>query len=76
MLTALQLQQQRRRRTLPSLKQQYHEYILQRIESHNCTHHPTLKRAGGGARCMGCRKGIGAVSEAAGAQPETHHGSN
>lgn len=34
MLTALQLQQQRRRRTLPSLKQQYHEYILQRIESH------------------------------------------
>jgi hypothetical protein len=34
MLTALQLQQQRRRRALPSLKQQYHEYILQRIESH------------------------------------------
>ncbi len=34
MLTALQLQQHRRRRTLPSLKQQYHEYILQRIESH------------------------------------------
>jgi hypothetical protein len=34
MLTALQLQQQRRRRTLPSLKQQYHEYILQRIESY------------------------------------------
>jgi hypothetical protein len=34
MLTALQLQQQRRRRAVPSLKQQYHEYILQRIESH------------------------------------------
>lgn len=34
MLTALQLQQQRRRRTLPSLKQQYHEYILQRIEAY------------------------------------------
>lgn len=34
MLTALQLQQQRRRRPLPSLKQQYHEYILQRIESY------------------------------------------
>jgi hypothetical protein len=34
MLTALQLQQQRRRRALPSLKQQYHEYILQRIECH------------------------------------------
>ncbi len=33
MLTALQLQQQRRRRAVPSLKQQYHEYILQRIES-------------------------------------------
>lgn len=34
MLTALQLQQQRRRRAVPSLKQQYHEYILQRIESY------------------------------------------
>jgi hypothetical protein len=34
MLTTLQLQQQRRRRTVPSLKQQYHEYILQRIESY------------------------------------------
>lgn len=34
MLTALQLQQQRKRRTLPSLKQQYHEYILQRIEAY------------------------------------------
>jgi len=34
MLTALQLQQQRRRRALPSLKQQYHEYILQRIEAY------------------------------------------
>jgi len=34
MLTALQLQQQRRRRTVPSLKQQYHEYILQRIEAY------------------------------------------
>ncbi|MBK6778061.1 MAG: hypothetical protein IPI38_10745 [Gemmatimonadetes bacterium] len=34
MLTALQLQQQRRRRALPSLKQQYHEYILQRIEGY------------------------------------------
>ena len=34
MLTALQLQQQRRRRALPSLRQQYHEYILQRIESY------------------------------------------
>jgi hypothetical protein len=33
MLTALQLQQQCRRRAVPSLKQQYHEYILQRIES-------------------------------------------
>jgi hypothetical protein len=34
MLTALQLQQQRRRRAVPSLKQQYHQYILQRIESY------------------------------------------
>ncbi len=34
MLTALQLQEQRRRRAVPSLKQQYHEYILQRIESY------------------------------------------
>ena len=34
MLTALQLQQQRRRRAVPSLKQQYHEYLLQRIESY------------------------------------------
>jgi hypothetical protein len=34
MLTALQLQQQRRRRAVPSLKQQYHEYILQRIEAY------------------------------------------
>jgi hypothetical protein len=34
MLTALQLQQQRRRRPVPSLKQQYQEYILQRIESY------------------------------------------
>lgn len=34
MLTAIQLQQQRRRRTVPSLKQQYHEYILQRIEAY------------------------------------------
>ncbi|HTS87390.1 MAG TPA: hypothetical protein VMG41_02775 [Gemmatimonadales bacterium] len=34
MLTALQLQQQRRRRAVPSLKQQYHEYILQRIEGY------------------------------------------
>lgn len=34
MLTALQLQQQRRRRAVPSLKQQYEEYILQRIESY------------------------------------------
>ncbi|MBL8976966.1 MAG: hypothetical protein JNM53_01020 [Gemmatimonadetes bacterium] len=34
MLTALQLQQQRRRRALPSLRQQYHEYILQRIEGY------------------------------------------
>jgi len=33
MRTALQLQQQRRRRAAPSLKQQYEEYILQRIES-------------------------------------------
>jgi hypothetical protein len=37
MLTALQLQQQRRRRAVPSLKQQYHEYILQRIESYKNT---------------------------------------
>ena len=34
MLTALQLQQLSRRRAVPSLKQQYHEYILQRIESY------------------------------------------
>jgi hypothetical protein len=34
MLTALQLQQQRRRRAMPSLKQQYHEYVLQRIEGY------------------------------------------
>jgi hypothetical protein len=34
MLTALQLQQQRRRRPVPSLKQQYEAYILQRIESY------------------------------------------
>ncbi len=34
MLTTIQLQQQRRRRAVPSLKQQYHEYILQRIESY------------------------------------------
>lgn len=33
MRTALQLQQQRRRRAAPSLRQQYNEYILQRIES-------------------------------------------
>lgn len=33
MRTTLQLQQQRRRRAAPSLKQQYEEYILQRIES-------------------------------------------
>jgi len=33
MRTALQLQQQRRRRAAPSLRQQYDEYILQRIES-------------------------------------------
>lgn len=33
MLTAIQLQQQRRRRAVPSLKQQYQEYLLQRIES-------------------------------------------
>lgn len=33
MLTLDQVRQQRRRRTLPSLKQQYQEYILQRIES-------------------------------------------
>jgi hypothetical protein len=37
MLTALQLQQQRRRRAVPSLRQQYHEYILQRIESYKNT---------------------------------------
>jgi hypothetical protein len=37
MLTALQLQQQRRRRAVASLKQQYHEYILQRIESYKNT---------------------------------------
>jgi hypothetical protein len=34
MLTALQLEQQRPRRPLPSLKQLYHEYILQRIEDY------------------------------------------
>lgn len=33
MRTALQLQQQPRRRAAPSLRQQYDEYILQRIES-------------------------------------------
>jgi hypothetical protein len=37
MLTQLQLQQHPRRRAVPSLKQQYHEYILQRIESHKNT---------------------------------------
>jgi len=34
MLTALQLEQQRPRRPLPSLKQLYHEYIMQRIEDY------------------------------------------
>lgn len=34
MLTLDQVRQQRRRRTPPSLKQQYQEYILQRIESY------------------------------------------
>jgi hypothetical protein len=34
MLTAIQLQQRRRPRQVPSLKQQYHEYILQRIEGY------------------------------------------
>jgi hypothetical protein len=34
MLTALQLEQHRPRRPLPSLKQLYHEYILQRIEDY------------------------------------------
>ncbi|HXG43273.1 MAG TPA: hypothetical protein VNJ71_00805 [Gemmatimonadales bacterium] len=34
MLTALQAQQQRRRRPVPSLKQQYQEYVLQRIEGY------------------------------------------
>ncbi len=34
MLTAIQLQQQRRRRAMPSLKQQYQEYLLQRIEAY------------------------------------------
>ncbi len=34
MLTALQAQQRRRRRPPPSLKQQYQEYILQRIEGY------------------------------------------
>ena len=34
MLSALQLEQQRPRRPLPSLKQLYHEYILQRIEDY------------------------------------------
>jgi SAM-dependent methyltransferase len=34
MLSPAQLQQARRRRALPSLKQQYQEYILQRIESY------------------------------------------
>jgi hypothetical protein len=37
MLTALQAQQQRRRRPLPSLKQQYYEYVLQRIEGYKNT---------------------------------------
>lgn len=47
MLTALQLQQQRRRRTLPSLKQQYHEYILQRIEAYkNSLSRPELLELG------------------------------
>lgn len=47
MLTALQLQQQRRRRALPSLRQQYHEYILQRIESHkNCLSRRELLQLG------------------------------
>jgi hypothetical protein len=34
MLTAIQLQQQRRRRSVASLKQQYQEYLLQRIEAY------------------------------------------
>ncbi|MGH7701858.1 MAG: hypothetical protein ACREMO_02100 [Gemmatimonadales bacterium] len=34
MLTTLDLQRQRRRRATPSLKQQYQEYILQRIEGY------------------------------------------
>jgi hypothetical protein len=34
MLTAVQLEQQRPRRPLPSLRQLYHEYILQRIEDY------------------------------------------
>jgi len=34
MLTELQLQQPKRRRTLPSLRQQYQTYILQRIEEY------------------------------------------
>src|SRR4026207_673659 len=34
MLSALQIEQQRPRRPLPSLKQLYHEYILQRIEDY------------------------------------------
>ena len=33
MLTTLQIQQHRRR-AVPSLKQQYHEYILERIEGY------------------------------------------
>jgi len=34
MLTAVEVQRQRRRRTLPSLKQRWQEYILQRIEGY------------------------------------------
>lgn len=50
MLTALQLQQQRRRRALPSLKQQYHEYILQRIEGYkNSLSRPELLELGDAA---------------------------
>ena len=47
MLTELQLQQPKRRRTLPSLRQQYQTYILQRIEEYkNSLTRPQLLELG------------------------------
>jgi hypothetical protein len=40
MLTSAQARQQRRSRPPPSLKQQYQEYIMQRIEAYKNLHGP------------------------------------